>query len=232
MTDYEIIQTDAQTWRIENNGVRFFLLAGTEKALLIDCGMTTENAKEIAESLTELPVSLLITHADMDHTGGIASFAEFYMHPAEAAFYFGQRDRGNQAYIPVYEGDVLDLGERPLEIVYLPGHTPGSIGVLDLSRRVLISGDPVQDGQIYMFGPQRELRTYIKSLQRLQKRIGEFDEIWPSHATIPVQPALIGTLTDAAEQILADKMAYTETQMHGITVRKYDAGAAVFLRDK
>ena len=36
--DYEIIQMDAQTWRIENSGVRMFLLAGTERALLVDSG--------------------------------------------------------------------------------------------------------------------------------------------------------------------------------------------------
>lgn len=231
MNDYKIIQIDEQTWRIENDGVRFFLLTGSEKALLIDCGMTTENAKEIAESLTDLPLSLLITHADRDHIGGIAAFDVFYMHPAEAAFYYGQKIREKQDYDPVYDGDVLDLGGRPLRIIYLPGHTPGSIGVLDVSRRALISGDPIQDGLIYMFGAHRELHTYIKSLKRLAERTGEFDEIWPSHATFPMPPAVIEPLIHAAEEILADRMPYTKAEAHGFTVRKYDAGIAVFLRD-
>ena len=43
------------TWRIDDGGVRFFLLCGTERALLIDSGMTVTDAKEIAESLTSLP---------------------------------------------------------------------------------------------------------------------------------------------------------------------------------
>ena len=47
------------TWRIDDGGVRFFLLCGTERALLVDSGMTVTNAKEIAQSLTSLPVSLL-----------------------------------------------------------------------------------------------------------------------------------------------------------------------------
>ncbi len=63
--EYQIIQINSNTWRIEDGGVRFFLLTGTEKALLIDSGMMVNNAKEIAESLTDLPVSLLNTHADI-----------------------------------------------------------------------------------------------------------------------------------------------------------------------
>ncbi len=54
----DIIQINDTTWRIEDNGVRFFLLTGTEKALLIDSGMNTPNAKQIAESITKLPVML------------------------------------------------------------------------------------------------------------------------------------------------------------------------------
>ena len=47
----EIIQINNTTWRVEDGGVRFFLLAGAERALLIDSGMNTPNAKEIVERL-------------------------------------------------------------------------------------------------------------------------------------------------------------------------------------
>jgi len=85
--DYQIIQINPNTWRIEDGGVRFFLLTGTEKALLIDSGMMVNNAKEIAESLTDLPVSLLNTHADRDHIGSNEQFESFYIHPAEEPLY-------------------------------------------------------------------------------------------------------------------------------------------------
>jgi len=49
--DYQIIKMNDNTWRVEDHGVRFFLLAGRDKALLIDSGMQVHNAKEIAESL-------------------------------------------------------------------------------------------------------------------------------------------------------------------------------------
>ena len=41
--------------------------------------MEVHNAKEIAEGLTDLPVKLLITHADRDHTGSNGEFDTFYL---------------------------------------------------------------------------------------------------------------------------------------------------------
>ena len=58
-----IIQMDAQTWIFDEGGVRFFLLTGDKEALLIDSGMETQNARELAQSLTKLPIRLLNTHA-------------------------------------------------------------------------------------------------------------------------------------------------------------------------
>ncbi|MBQ8972065.1 MAG: MBL fold metallo-hydrolase, partial [Clostridia bacterium] len=67
--EYNIIQINENTWRIEDGGVRFFLLAGSERALLIDSGMNVHNARDIASDITQLPISLLNTHADRDHIG-------------------------------------------------------------------------------------------------------------------------------------------------------------------
>ena len=92
---YEIIQMNENSWRIEDGGVRFFLLAGTEKALLIDSGMTVSNAKDIAESITPLPVFLLNTHADRDHIGSNEQFDTFYMHPLEEPVYRRSEKPGN-----------------------------------------------------------------------------------------------------------------------------------------
>ena len=69
--EYEVFQMDAATWSIENKGVRFFVLAGSRRAAVIDTGMSVENAKDIAASLTDQPLMLINTHADMDHTRAI-----------------------------------------------------------------------------------------------------------------------------------------------------------------
>ena len=81
--EYKIIRMNENTWRIEDGGVRFFLLTGTEKALLVDSGMNVHNARDIATRLTDLPLSLLNTHADRDHIGSNEQFDMFYMHPDE-----------------------------------------------------------------------------------------------------------------------------------------------------
>ena len=221
---YQILQIDPQTWRIEDGFVRGFLLAGTEKALLIDTCATLKNAREIAEGLTDLPLELCNTHGDPDHIAGNAAFDRVYLHPAEEENYraFG----GPGVLVPVREGDVLDLGGRELEIIELPGHTPGSIALLDRSRRALISGDPVQDGRIFMFGPGRDLRQYYASLRKLQKRIGDFDALWPAHGSCPLSPDMIGKLIVGTERILAGQVTWTPENHRGEDVRIYDLGCA------
>lgn len=228
---HEIIQINDNTWRIEEDGhVRFFLLTGTKEALLIDSGMQISNAREIAESLTDLPIKLLNTHADRDHVGSNGEFETFYMHPAEASNYYNtQRMTGE--FTPVEDGDLLDLGERPLEIIALPGHTPGSIAVLDIQGRALISGDPIQNGTIFLFGVQRELHAYQKSLKKLDAYRDRFDVIYPSHGSFPVSPKLIDQLYEAAGKLLAGELEGCEAEIFGTKVRKYDLGIATVLLD-
>lgn len=230
MSDGDIIQINNNTWRIEDGHVRFFLLAGTKRALLIDSGMDIHNARDIAESLTELPLSLLNTHADRDHIGSNAQFETVYLHPAEEAHY--RRSGGNGEIIPIREGDVLDLGERSLKIIDLPGHTPGSIAVLDCNNRVLISGDPIQEnGRIFMFGDHRNMQDYIKSLENLENRLGEIDQIWPSHGMIPIYPEAVRKLHDGALDILAGKINGKHTEVFGKEIVEYDLGFTTFLCD-
>ena len=228
---HEIIQINDNTWRIEEDGhVRFFLLTGTKEALLIDSGMQIHNAREIAESLTDLPVKLLNTHADRDHVGSNGEFQTFYMHPAEASNYYNtQRLTGD--FTPVEDGDLLDLGDRPLEIIALPGHTPGSIAVLDIRGRALISGDPIQNGTIFLFGVQRELHAYQKSLKKLDAYRDRFDVIYPSHGSFPVKPELIDQLYEAAGKLLAGELEGCEAEIFGTKVKKYDLGIATVLLD-
>ena len=153
------------------------------------------------------------------------------MHPSEASNYYNtQKSDGD--FIPVVEGDVIDLGERPLEIIALPGHTPGSIAVLDINARVLISGDPIQDGAIFMFGVQREIHAYLKSLKKLDQYRDRFDVIYPSHGSFPVYPDLIDKLYEAVQGILAGNYPSKDAEFHGIIVDSYDVGAATFLMDK
>ena len=227
---YETIQMNENSWRIEDGGVRFFLLTGTEKALLIDSGMNISNVREIAGSITPLPVFLLNTHADRDHIGCNEQFETFYMHPLEEPVY--RRSGKPGTIIPVQEGTTIDLGNRELKILELSGHTPGSIAILDVQHRVLISGDSIQkNGRIFMFGSHRDLESYIQSLARLEQRISEFDEIWPSHADIPLSPEIISMLHDGARAISAGTASGTPVDFRGTRIVVYDLGFCTFLCD-
>ena len=132
----EIIKINDNTWRFEEDIVRYFLLCGTEKALLVDTGMESPNARELAESVTDLPIILINTHSDKDHISGNAAFDRIYMNPSEEARYrsFG----GEGEIVPILEGQSIDLGGRIVSIIDIPGHTPGSIALLDVETASFI----------------------------------------------------------------------------------------------
>ena len=73
--DCEIIQINEKTWRIEDGGVRLFLLAGSERALLIDSGMNLETARDVASGLTGLPLSLLMLASGLRFAMNVLSSA-------------------------------------------------------------------------------------------------------------------------------------------------------------
>ena len=215
----EIIKINADTYRFEDENVRFFLFCGTEKAMLIDTGMNTPDARRMAEELTDLPLILLNTHADPDHISGNAAFDEFYMNPAEQDNY---REHGGKGrIIPVNEGDEIDLGDRVLHIIELPGHTPGSIAILDEKNRILVSGDAVQNGNIFMFGKYRNIGQYIEGLRHLKEYDGRYDEIYPMHGSFPVKPDLIDKLILAATEIQSGNASGFIVNIFGMDVCCY-----------
>ncbi|MCQ2241644.1 MBL fold metallo-hydrolase [Treponema sp.] len=228
--EYDVIKMNENTWRFEENGVRFFLLTGEKEALLIDTGMMIGKAREAALEITELPLKLLNTHADPDHIGSNKEFEEFYMNPKEEDNYRGHD--GNGRIVPVNGGDVLDLGNRPLEIIELAGHTPGSIAVLDRNSGILFSGDPIQDGNVFMFGPRRNMEFYIKSLKDLRSREPEIKEIFPSHGTIPLNKDFIEQMIAGAENVVGGRAEGNPIDMFGNQVMLYKSGNTHFLCDR
>jgi len=65
------------------------------------------------------------------------------------------------------DGDRLDLGDRSFEVLHLPGHSPGSIGLWESRTGILFSGDALYDGPLLYQLPGSSLEAYVPTLERL-----------------------------------------------------------------
>ncbi len=66
------------------------------------------------------------------------------------------------------EGDVVDLGNRSFEVLHLPGHSPGSIGLWEKATGVLFSGDAIYDGPLLDELPGSDIGAYVTTMKRLR----------------------------------------------------------------
>ena len=67
------------------------------------------------------------------------------------------------------EGDVVDLGDRSFEVLHLPGHSPGSLGLWEAASGILFSGDAVYDGPLLDNLPDSDIADYIRTMKRLRE---------------------------------------------------------------
>lgn len=67
----------------------------------------------------------------------------------------------------VEEGETLDLGDRVFEVLHLPGHSPGSIGLWEANTGTLFSGDAIYDGPLLDDIPGSDVGAYIATMRRL-----------------------------------------------------------------
>ena len=227
---YETISVGDGAWRIEDNGVRALLFEGEKKALLVDTGFGNNGSlKAVAEQMTNRPVTVVNTHADPDHIGCNEEFETVMMHPAEFAYYHSRKP--GMPVTPIWEGEVIDLGGRSFEVVHLPGHTPGSIGMLDRDERILLSGDSVSYSPIFMFGAGRSLQAHRESMRRLLGMQEAFDVIWAAHGPLEVEKEQIRRLINTADWILAGDVKGAEPEFP-IPAKVYEReGAAFFYND-
>jgi glyoxylase-like metal-dependent hydrolase (beta-lactamase superfamily II) len=70
----------------------------------------------------------------------------------------------------VDEGDEIDLGDRTLTVLHLPGHTPGEIGLWEEATRTLFSGDCVYESGVLLDElPESNIPDYLRSMERLRE---------------------------------------------------------------
>ena len=69
----------------------------------------------------------------------------------------------------VEEGDTIDIGNRAFEVLHLPGHSPGSIGLWEPGTGTLFSGDAIYDGPLLDQLEGSNVDDYLKTMERLKK---------------------------------------------------------------
>ena len=80
----------------------------------------------------------------------------------------GYRCEGVEPTAFVVAGDVVDLGDRRFEILHLPGHSPGGLGLWDAATGVLLTGDTLYDGLLLDTIPGADIKAYLNSVARLR----------------------------------------------------------------
>lgn len=146
-------------------GVCMTLLVGSKQALLVDVGYGTEDVQAYVRTITQLPLTVIVTHGHHDHCMGVRWFDETFMFAEDVEdflTYTGEDirlrilDSAAEKGIPVDREDYLsakletpkplqeqclELGGMTAQIIHCPGHTPGSCVVYVPEHKLLLSDD-------------------------------------------------------------------------------------------
>lgn len=187
-----------------------YIYCGKNKVLLLDTGFGLLDLKQLLKELCPNKKILAVnTHAHGDHTGGNGQFDEIWtgmgdrrkaasgLSPEETELfrehffrdcpYLDRETAERWSPEPakntfgLKDSDVLDLGGITLEVLETPGHTKGSICLLDRENGRLFTGDMVLTWCAW--GHLKEsasLREYGESIHRLAFLPG-IKEVFPSH---------------------------------------------------
>lgn len=236
-----------------------YLVEGRDQAALIDTGTGIGNIRSVAEKLTDLPVMVILTHEHYDHVAGAWRFDEIIHYNSDAALKVLAQGRDNASLrnyiagdylwkplpedfdgdtwtIPpikptrlVEDGDLIDLGERVLEVIYTPGHSPGQMCLLDKSRRILYSGDHFFPGPLYAHAPDVNIADYIASNNKLTARVDEFDHICSGHNDPWVDSSVLPKVSSAFDAIFQGGGEYSRDK--GLRRYRFN-GFDVLIRDE
>jgi hydroxyacylglutathione hydrolase len=155
-----------------------YLLLGTERALLFDSGTGKRDIRPVVAALTDRPVTAAFSHAHYDHLGNHTRFERFaaFDHPELRARVRGssfhpslvQYLKFRRPHFPIHEWwaawEQIDLGDRTLTVIPVPGHAPESVALLDRDRGQLFLGDFLYSAELYVV----DIDRYLQSLQRLR----------------------------------------------------------------
>jgi len=149
-----------------------YLLLGASEALLVDTGAPGADVSPVVDDVLRrraqregrdpLPLLVVHSHGHGDHTGGDASLARrsgttvVSPTPEALAEFFKIPDwpRGAAQH---------DLGGRVVDVLPIPGHQPASIAIYDRRTGILLTGDTLYPGRLYV----ADAKAFADSIHRL-----------------------------------------------------------------
>ncbi len=204
-----------------------YLLIGSERAVLIDSGLGVANIKKVIDSLTELPVTVITTHAHWDHIGGHKYFDDIAVHEAEREWLEGNFPiplsvvKKNLMSKPcsftknfdadkydifkgapnriLRDGDRIDLGDRLLTVIHTPGHSPGHCCFYEEERKYLYSGDLIYCRCLDAFYPTTDPMLFRESVKKVKGL--DIARILPAHHRLDVPIDIIERVDKAFDDI-------------------------------
>lgn len=196
----------------------FYRIDTPDCAVLIDGGWGLARSRADLGLAPEKPLIAIATHSHSDHVGALHLAETRLAHAAEAPVYDKLDPYETQArpwiddldfaadgtavapetyrQIPcpltgtLADGARLDYGpDLRLTVLHLPGHSPGSIALLDEARGLLYTADTVHDGEIYDAIPGADRIALRRSHDRVLEV--EFAQALPGHGALMSRSAVV-----------------------------------------
>jgi len=237
-------------------GSYFYLIVGDDEALLFDTGYGIASLRDVILEVTDKPVTIVLGHGHVDHANGAYQFPEVWLHEADFDLFrehTSEEWRRNtamedaatpagfdaEAYIhaPAPElrkleaGQVFDLGGLHMDVIHMPGHTAGSIGLLAREHRVLLDSDAA-NRFIFMHLPDSlSVSQYIATLERVSSL--DFDTFYTGHSDEPQPISELQTYIQVARNASikeAEPFDFPAKAFNGLLYKEGDV-AIVFNRD-
>lgn len=179
-----------------------YLVLGDKRALMIDTGsgenrpVNGTKMRHIVEQLTDLPVTLVLSHFHFDHNANIGEFDHVafidldYLRARvgkDQVYRFSRRELAIGSHpkmVKVAEwwpmNTAIDLGSRRIKLLSVPGHTRDSIVVLDEANKLAFTGDSFAAGFALLIG-REGLDDYLRSVDSLIARLDEDYRFFGAH---------------------------------------------------
>lgn len=193
-----------QSFEFNLFGVNTFVVwdPATSDAAIIDPGMSTRAENERIERFLNTNslrlTHMLFTHLHIDHTVGADTVRRQYAlpveaHTADAPLGLQRAEQGRMFHMPgtftpltidhpLNEGDTIDIGHGKLQVLHVPGHSPGSIVLYDADGGWVIAGDVIFRGSIGRTDlPGGDMATLVAGIRRAILTLPPSTVIYPGH---------------------------------------------------